>query len=316
VSDWAFSHSGGSVRLYFIGAKGQVARSLRELAAENRDLVIGWGARPDLDVQQPDLVYRALADFSPDLVINPAAYTAVDQAEGEPGAAFAINEKGAEVVAAAAHALNAPIIYLSTDYVFDGKKDKPYDETDAVAPQSVYGWSKLAGEQAVAAANHRHIILRTSWVYAPFGANFVRTILSLAVERDRLRVVDDQIGCPTYAPDIANAILAIARKAGLGGWDTRYNGVTHLAGPDEVTWCTFARQILQASQASRDHFVAVDAITTADYPTPAKRPANSRLCCDRLASVFEVRLPPLEQSLDNCIRRLFIEPSRLGKKLS
>jgi len=298
------------VRLYFFGAEGQIARSLREIAAENRDLVIGWGARPNLDIQRPDLVYQALADFSPDLVINPAAYTAVDLAETEQELAFAINEKGAGAVAAAAHALNAPIIHLSTDYVFDGKKDKPYDETDAVAPQGVYGRSKLAGERAVAAANDRHIILRTSWVYAPFGTNFVRTILRLAAGHDRLSVVDDQIGCPTYAPDVANAILAIARKIDAGGWQTQYNGVTHLAGPEEITWCTFARRILEASEAKRNHPVDVDAITTAEYPTPARRPANSRLCCDRLASVFGVHLPPLELSLQQCIQRLFDEPAQ------
>lgn len=303
------------MRLFFIGSEGQIARSLREVAAENRDMVIGWGARPSVDIQQPDLVYRALADFSPDLVINPAAYTAVDLAETEPELAFAINEKGAGIVAAAARALNAPIIQLSTDYVFDGKNDKRYVETDAVAPQGVYGRSKLAGERAVAAANHRHIILRTSWVYAPFGANFVRTIIKLAAERDKLRVVDDQIGCPTYAPDVANAILAIARKIDATTWQPQYRGVTHLAGPDEVTWCAFARRILQASETKRNHRVIVDAITTADYPTPAKRPANSRLCCDRLAYVFDVHLPPLELSLQQCIQRLFVNPSDPRKNL-
>jgi dTDP-4-dehydrorhamnose reductase len=301
------------MRLFFIGTEGQIARSLREAATENSDLVIGWGARPNLDIQQPDLVYQALAAFSPDLVINPAAYTAVDLAETEPERAFAINEKGAEIVAAAAHALNAPIIHLSTDYVFDGKKDRRYVETDEVAPQGVYGRSKLAGERAVAAANRRHIILRTSWVYAPFGVNFVRTIIRLAAERDRLRVVDDQIGCPTYAPDIANAIIEIARKVDASGWQPQYNGVTHLAGPDEVTWYTFARRILQASETKRDHFVRVDPITSADYPSPAKRPANSRLCCDRLTSLFDFRLPPLELSLQQCIQRLSDEPLQSGK---
>jgi len=302
------------VRLFFIGADGQIARSLREVASKHKDFVIGWEARPNLDIRRPDLVRRALADFSPDLVVNPAAYTAVDLAESEPDLAFAINDKGAGNVAAAAHALNAPIIHLSSDYVFDGTKKHRYDEADAVAPQGVYGRSKLAGERAVAAANPHHIILRTSWVYAPFGTNFVRTILRLAADRDRLRVVDDQIGCPTYAPDIADAILAIARKIGTGGWQVPYGGVTHLAGPDEVTWYSFARRILQASEAKRDRLVAVDAITTADYPTPAKRPANSRLCCDRLASVFGVRLPPLDQSLEQCIERLFSAPPHPGKK--
>ena len=302
------------MRLFFIGAEGQIARSLREVASKNKDFVIGWGARPNLDIRRADLVRQVLADFSPDLVVNPAAYTAVDLAESEPDLAFAINDKGAGNVAAAAHALNAPIIHLSSDYVFDGTKKYRYDEADAVAPQGVYGRSKLAGERAVAAANPHHIILRASWVYAPFGTNFVRTILRLAADRDRLRVVDDQIGCPTYAPDIADAILAIARKIGTGGWQVPYGGVTHLAGPDEVTWCSFARRILQASETKRDRLVAVDAITTADYPTPAKRPANSRLCCNKLASVFGVRLPPLDQSLEQCIERLFSAPPHPGKK--
>ena len=304
------------MRLFFIGTNGQIAHSLRETVSKNDDLVIGWGARPHLDLQRPDLVHRAIADFSPDLVINPAAYTAVDLAESEPDLAFAINDKGAGIVAAAAQAVNAPIIHLSTDYVFDGTKDKPYDETDAVAPQGVYGRSKLAGERAVAAANPRHIILRTSWVYSPFGTNFVRTMLRLATERDRLSVVDDQIGCPTYAPDIANAILTIARKIGASGWQAHYGGVTHLAGPEEVTWCGFARRILQVSEKNRNRLVTVDAITTADYPTPAKRPANSRLCCDRLASVFDIRLPPLERSLEDCIERLFSRPLQSEKGLS
>jgi dTDP-4-dehydrorhamnose reductase len=304
------------VRLFFIGAEGQIARSLRETVSKHPDLVIGWGGRPQLDIQRPDLVHRALADFSPDLVVNPAAYTAVDLAESEPDLAFEINDRGAGIVAAAAHTVNAPIIHLSTDYVFDGTKDKPYNETDPVAPEGVYGCSKLAGERAVAAANPRHIILRTSWVYSPFGTNFVRTILRLAADRDRLRVVDDQVGCPTYAPDVANAILTIARKIGTSGWQTHYGGVTHLAGPEEVTWCSFARRILQASETKRNRFVAVDAITTADYPTPAKRPANSRLRCDRLASVFDVRLPPLDRSLEDCIERLFSGPPQSGKGLS
>jgi dTDP-4-dehydrorhamnose reductase len=304
------------VRVFFIGAEGQIARSLRETVSKNPDFVIGWGARPQLDIRRPDLVHRALADFSPDLVINPAAYTAVDLAESEPDLAFAINHRGAEIVAAAAHTVNAPIIHLSTDYVFDGAKDKPYNETDPVAPQGVYGRSKLAGERAVAAANPRHIILRTSWVYSPFGTNFVRTILRLAADRDRLRVVNDQIGCPTYAPDVANAILTIARKVGTSGWQSRRGGVTHLAGPEEITWCSFAQRILQASETERNRFVVVDAITTAEYPTPAKRPANSRLCCDRLASVFDVRLPPLERSLEDCIERLFSGPSQSGKGIS
>jgi len=296
------------MRIYTIGSEGQVARSLREAARENPDIVIGWGARPDVDILCPELVKRALMDFSPDIVVNPAAYTAVDRAEAEPNLAFAINRDGAAAVATAAKQLEIPIVHLSTDYVFDGKKVGPYLETDAVAPQSVYGRSKLAGELAVAAANERNVILRTSWVYSPFGSNFVRTMLRLGSERDRLRVVGDQIGCPTYAPDIANAIIAIARTIMSSGWHARFSGVTHLAGPDEVTWLAFARQIMRLVELRGGSGAAVDEIATADYPTAAVRPANSRLNCDRLYSTFGVRLPALSQSLEACLQRLLAVP--------
>jgi dTDP-4-dehydrorhamnose reductase len=295
------------VRLYVIGAEGQVARSLREAATNIPDIVIGCGARPDVDILRPETVEKALAEFSPDIVINPAAYTAVDRAESVPELAFAINGDGAGNVAKAANQLGVPIIHLSTDYVFDGKKDRPYIETDAVGPQGVYGRSKLAGERAVATKNDRHIILRTSWVYAPFGTNFVRTMLRLAADRDRLRVVNDQIGCPSYAPDIADAIVTIARQIGARGWQDHFSGITHLAGPDEVTWCDFARKIFRISTQRGGRDVAIDAILTSDYPTPAARPANSRLCCERLASVFDIRPPQLNRSLEKCLDRLLGE---------
>jgi dTDP-4-dehydrorhamnose reductase len=292
------------MRLFVVGNEGQVARSLREAAPNNPDLVISCSRRPDVDILRPDLVEKALLAFAPDIVINPAAYTAVDRAESETELAFAVNRDGAGIVAAAAARLGIPIVHLSTDYVFDGKKEGPYVETDTVAPSNVYGRSKLAGECAVAAANDRHVILRTSWVYAPFGNNFVRTMLRLSADRDRLTVVDDQVGCPTFAPDIAVAIMTIVRKIASSGWQERLAGVTHLAGPDELTWCGFARQIMRIREQRGSRSVAVDAISTTAYPTAADRPANSRLCCDRLASIFDVRLPPLERSLEKCLERL------------
>jgi dTDP-4-dehydrorhamnose reductase len=296
------------MRIYVIGGEGQVARSLREAGHENPDLVIGWSVRPEVDILSPNLIGRALADFSPDIVVNPAAYTAVDRAEAEPELAFAINRDGAAAVATAAKQRDIPIVHLSTDYVFDGRKACPYIETDAVAPQSVYGRSKLAGELAVAAANERNVILRTSWIYSPFGTNFVRTMLRLASEHNRLRVVGDQIGCPTYAPDIANAIVAISRMIGSSGWHVRFSGVTHLAGPDQVTWFAFAQEIMRLVKVKGGREAAVDEITTADYPTAAVRPANSRLNCDRLCSIFSVRLPALSQSLKTCLERLVDVP--------
>jgi dTDP-4-dehydrorhamnose reductase len=292
------------MRLFVIGGEGQVARSLREAASRSDNIVFGFGARPDLDLLRPASIAKALADFRPDLVVNPAAYTTVDKAESEPDLAFALNRDGARAVAAAAADRGVPVIHLSTDYVFDGKKKEPYCETDPVGPQGVYGWSKLKGELAVAEVNPRHIVLRTAWVYAPFGSNFVRTMLRLAAERDRLRVVDDQSGCPTYAPDIAGAIIAIAQKWADSGWHAAYAGVTHIAGPDVRTWCGFAREIVQGAAERGGRLIPVDPISTSDYPTPATRPANSCLSSDRLKTVFGLRIQPLKSSLADCLDRL------------
>ena len=289
------------MRIFVTGAEGQVARSLREAAASNPSILLACGARPDIDLTRPDTVADAIEAFRPDLVVNPAAYTAVDKAESEPALAMAINRDGAAAVATAAARAGAPIIHLSTDYVFDGTKDGPYLEDDPVCPSSVYGQSKLAGEIAIAAANSRHLILRTAWVYAPFGANFVRTMLRLAAERDGLAVVDDQIGCPTYAPDLAAAILAIAGAVDQRGWTSDYAGVTNCAGPDAMTWRGFAQAIVAGAADRGRRDIPVTAITTADYPTPARRPANSRLDTTRLADVFGVRLPRFEASLDRCL---------------
>lgn len=294
------------MRIYVFGTEGQVARSLREAAIEDSEISVVCGARPSVDVLRPDTIERALVAFEPDLVINPAAYTAVDRAETDPDSAYAINRDGASNVASIAMRLGIPVIHFSTDYVFDGTKNDRYVETDKTGPAGVYGRSKLDGELAVAAANDRHIILRTSWVYAPFGSNFVRTMLRLASDGKRLRVIDDQIGCPTYAPDIANATLTIARKVLSSGWQTKWGGVTHLAGPDEVTWCTFARRIMRISKSKGVPGVPVDAITSAEYAAVAARPANSRLDCDRLSSVFDLRLPALDASLESCLERLIL----------
>jgi dTDP-4-dehydrorhamnose reductase len=292
------------MRVFVIGAEGQIARSLREAAAGAPDVVLGIGARPEVDLIRPETLPPALEAFAPDVVVNPAAYTAVDQAEREPELAFAVNRDGVAAAAQAAARVGAPIVHLSTDYVFNGAKSGPYLETDPPNPLGVYGRSKLEGERAVAASGARCVILRTSWVYAPFGANFVRTMLRLADERDRLRVVDDQIGCPTYAPDLADAILAIARRLVAGGWRDEYAGLTHIAGPDALSWCGFAKRIVEGAAARGGRSVEVEAITTADYPTAARRPANSRLSCERLARVFDLRLPPLQTSLDACLDRL------------
>jgi dTDP-4-dehydrorhamnose reductase len=292
------------MRIYVIGAEGQVARSLREAASRDPSVTCGFSARGEIDLLRPGSIGKVLKDFNPDVVINPAAYTAVDKAESEPDQAYAINRDGAHAVAAAAACVDAPVIHFSTDFVFDGRKPEPYVESDPVRPLSVYGKSKLDGEVAVAAANPRHVILRTAWVYAPFGSNFVRTMLRLAEERDRLRVVDDQFGCPTYASDIADATLTIAAQLVGAGWKPEYAGVTHLAGPDALSWCSFARRIIAASAARGGRYVPVDPIGTSDYSTPAVRPANSRLSTARLSKQFAVSLPSLERSLVECLDRL------------
>ena len=292
------------MRVYVIGSEGQVARSLREAARSVDNITIECSSRACLDVLRPHSVAKALAAFSPDIVINPAAYTGVDRAESEPELAFSINRDGAAHVATATKRLSIPLIHLSTDYVFDGKKDGFYVESDPVAPNSVYGRSKLEGEIAVSSANERSVILRTSWVYAPFGANFVRTMLRLASERDHLRVVNDQIGCPTYAPDIAQAILSIAKTIRSAGWQSRFAGVTHLAGPEDVTWYTFAQNIMRLLMARGHPTAEVEAVSTAEYRTAAVRPANSRLDCARLFSMFNLRLPALSHSLEPCLDRL------------
>jgi dTDP-4-dehydrorhamnose reductase len=292
------------MRLFVIGRDGQVARSLREAASRDRSITFGFGARPDVDLLHPSSIGNAIADFRPDLVINPAAYTAVDSAESEPDLAFAINRDGARAAATAAAEQGVPIVHLSTDYVFDGRKKGAYLEDDTVNPRGIYGRSKLAGELAVAAANPRHVVLRTSWVYAPFGSNFVRTILRLTGEQDRLRVVDDQFGCPTYAPDIAGAIILMAKRLSGSNWQAKYAGITHLAGPDIRTWCAFAREIVEQNARRGGRLIPVDPILTSDYPTAAVRPVNSQLSTARLEAIFDLRLPPLRESLTECLDSL------------
>jgi dTDP-4-dehydrorhamnose reductase len=291
------------MRIMVTGANGQVARSLREAAAQDPTIQLSVGARPDMDLANPQSVRALVEALSPEIVVNAAGYTAVDRAEAEPDLAFAINRDGAAAVAEAAARIGAPVIQLSTDYVFDGAKQAPYVEGDTPSPQGVYGQSKFEGELAVAASNPRHLILRTSWVYAPFGANFVRTILRLAAERDELRVVDNQVGRPTYAPDIAAAILQIAPRV-LAEWRAEYGGVTHLAGPDAVSWRQFADQIVAGSARRGGKLTPVAPIRTEDYLTAAKRPLNSRLDTRRLNEMFDVWLPPLAPSLERCLDAL------------
>jgi dTDP-4-dehydrorhamnose reductase len=263
------------MRLYVIGGEGQIARSLREAAALDNDIACCYGARPEVDLLQPSSIEKAIADFRPDVVVNPSAYTAVDKAESEPDQAFAVNREGARPTAVVAADQGVPIIHLSTDYVFDGKKQGAYIASDPVAPQGVYGRSKFEGELAVAATNPKNIMLRTSWVYSPFGGNFVRPCFVFRLSAIGSKSFDDQLGCPTYAPDIASPIIAIARQVTGASWNPGFAGVTHLAGPDVLSWCGFAKGIVRGAVERGGRAVPVDPIPTSDYPTAALRPANS-----------------------------------------
>jgi len=299
------------MRILVAGAQGQLAQALAQAARGRAGLALTAFGRPRLDLADPSTIAPALAREEPDLVVNAAAYTAVDKAESDAEAAFAVNAAGAGALAAAAAAAGCPIVHVSTDYVFDGRKPEPYLETDAPNPLGVYGASKLAGEAAVAAANPRHLILRTAWVFAAHGHNFVRTMLRLARERPRLTVVADQQGSPTYAPHLAEAILAVAARLGEAAGPPRW-GVYHAAAAGDTTWAGFAQAIVAAGARLGVPQVPVVAISTAEYPTPARRPANSRLDCGKLARTFGVRLPPWQQGLEACIAELAAEQEAMG----
>ncbi|MER8376585.1 dTDP-4-dehydrorhamnose reductase [Mesorhizobium sp. M1406] len=291
------------MRLVVTGREGQVAASLLEAGQGRAGVEVIAIGRPELDLAKPDTLIEAIAAAKPDIVVSAAAYTGVDQAEDEPDLAFAVNAVGAGKVAEAAAELGVPVIHLSTDYVFDGSKDSAYVETDATAPASVYGASKLAGEQAVALANPSHLILRTAWVYSPFGRNFVKTMLRLAADRDEIAVVADQWGNPTSALDIADAILHAAAQL-HDGKSFGASGIYHLAGTGEANWSGFARHILDTSRVSGGPWARVRDIATRDYPTEAQRPANSRLSSAKFAAAFGWNAPDWRQSTEAVVRRL------------
>jgi dTDP-4-dehydrorhamnose reductase len=291
------------MKILVAGAQGQLARALAEAAQRHGSHRVVALGRPRLDLLDHATIAKAMADVEPDLVVNAAAYTAVDKAESDRESAFAVNCDGAGALAAAARASDIPIIHVSTDYVFDGRKAGAYVETDTTNPLGVYGRSKLEGEQAVASAIPRHLILRTAWLYAPYGANFLRTMLRLAREQPLLRVVADQHGQPTYVPHLAEALLAIA---GVLAGKQRQDiwGTYHIAAGGEATWHGFAGAIVRAGARLGTPQVPVIPITTAEYPTLATRPANSRLDCSKLERTFGVRLPHWQQGLAACIAEL------------
>ncbi len=289
------------MKVLVTGANGQLGTELMR-RPRPAGLVLSARDRAALDVTDPAAVAAALADTDAALVINAAAYTAVDRAEDQPDAAFAVNRDAPAHLAAAAAARGAAVIHVSTDYVFDGTKGAPYTEDDPVAPLGVYGASKEAGERAVRERLDRHLILRTAWVYAAHGANFVRTMLRLAGERPHLRVVADQRGAPTAAADLADGILALAARIAVGAdgpW-----GTYHCTCAGETSWHGLAEAVFTDLERRTGTRPTCAAITTAAYPTKARRPADSRLACDRLAADWGVRLRPWQAALADVLAEL------------
>ncbi|PZF77350.1 dTDP-4-dehydrorhamnose reductase [Aestuariivirga litoralis] len=286
------------MRVLVTGRSGQLATSLSDVAAQQGALQLLVVGRPELDLEQPHTVSKQILALRPDAVINAAAYTAVDKAEAEPKRAFAANRDGAAAAAGAAYQLGVPFVHVSTDYVFDGRKQQPYVEDDETNPLGVYGKSKLEGERAVRDSHPAALILRTSWVYSPFGGNFLKTMLRIGRERPQLKVVSDQIGNPTSAVDLAAAILAVLPALG-----SEAGGLYHLTGDGSTSWHGFASFIFSESRKLGGPSPSVDPIASSEYPTAATRPPNSRLSCDAFTQRFGVRLRPWQEATAETVAR-------------
>lgn len=296
------------MRILIAGREGQVAQALLRAFAPDGHEVTALEP-PALDLTSRDSIAAAIAAARPELVVNAAAYTAVDKAEDDAALAFAVNRDGAAWLAEAAAGVGAPFVHFSTDYVFDGTGGAPYAEDAPTSPLGVYGRSKREGEEAVLAANPRSVILRTAWVCSADGNNFVKTMLRLAATRDEVGVVADQRGAPTFAADLAEAVRAMAPhllQAPAG--DPRF-GLFHLTGAPHTSWHGFAEAIF-AGAAARGHKVPrLKAIGTADYPTRARRPADGRLDCRRIAAVHGIQAADWRRSLDAVLDTLIGPPN-------
>ncbi len=287
------------MKVLLLGQHGQVSQALQQSLGHHIELtVLG---REQLDLAKPHEIRQQVLQQRPALIINAAAHTAVDQAESEPELAFAINATAPGILAEAAAELGAPLIHYSTDYVFDGSKAALYQEADTPNPLSVYGRSKLAGEQAITAVGGAHLILRTSWVYSLHGKNFLLTMQRLLQERDSLNVVDDQIGAPTWAGTIAHTTTQLIehwRNGQNGPW-----GVYHLSAQGETSWFGFASAIAEHLRRQGKNVATLQPIASSAYPTPAQRPLNSRLDCRRLEQAWQVQLPDWQSALNECLNR-------------
>ena len=294
------------MRLLVTGREGQLARSLSGRASGLEGIEVHAVGQPRLDLEQPGSAAAIIRELRPDLVVNAAAFTAVDQAEEEPERAFRINADAAGEVGAAARAVGARVIQVSTDYVFPGSGDRPWRPDDATGPLNVYGASKLGGEEQVRAANPEHLILRTSWVFSAIGRNFVSTMLRLARERDVVRVVDDQRGCPTSADDLADAILVVADHWGRGS-SVGLGETMHVAGAGSCSWAEFASRIFAESVALGGPGAKVVPIASAEFPTPARRPMNSVLDCAAFEEAFAWPMRRWSDALPEVVARLLRE---------
>jgi len=286
------------MRILLLGAQGQLSRELQLCLGDQAELIVM--GRERLDLAQPEQIRRRVRELRPSLLVNAAAYTAVDQAEREPEAAFALNATAPAVLAEEAAALGAPLIHFSSDYVFDGRKATPYNEDDPPNPLNVYGHSKLAGERAIQAVGGAHLILRSSWVYSLHGSNFLLTMQRLLQEREELAVVADQIGAPTWAGSIARASAQMIQhwRSGQGGpW-----GLYHLCAEGETSWFGFASAIAEQLRAQGKAVARLQPIPSSGYPTAAQRPCNSRLDCRRLRRDWQVQLPDWHAALLECLR--------------
>ena len=287
------------MRVLITGGNGQVGYCLTEQLKKLDNVEVLSLDVDGLDITDESAVHLVVEEFKPTIIINAAAHTAVDRAESEIELSYAINQHGSKYLAQAADKIDAAILHISTDYVFSGDKEGHYAEIDPTEPQSVYGESKLAGEQEVINACDKHIILRTAWVFGEVGNNFIKTMLRLGKERDALSIVGDQYGGPTHAGDIANALISIATK--IKNNEPVEYGLYHFSGFPHVSWFEFAEAIFDKAKAHGiiEKVPALTSITTADYPTPAKRPGNSKLATDKITSNFNIEASDWQVALEN-----------------
>jgi dTDP-4-dehydrorhamnose reductase len=294
------------MRIAVAGAQGQLGRCLAEAARRRPGVHFIGLSRSELDLLRPDGMMSVLVSARPDIVINAAAYTRVDQAEAEPDIAFAINRDGAAALAVATASLKIPIVQISTDYVFAGDKGTPYKETDGASPLNVYGRSKLEGEIAVKRENPRHLIVRTAWTFSPFGQNFLKRMLALARQGKELRIVDDQTSNPTSGQNLAEVLLlSLDRFLSTN----TLAGTYHMAGSEPASWFDFASHIMMVARASHLPSVPVRAIKSSEYPTAAKRPSDSRLNTSALATAFDLRLKSWRDETSSVVHQLIATDS-------